>query len=465
MMISYFHIVFDALTRIYPTAGAAMRSLAGRQIVALVAASAAAAIPLQASANCTKVSANIYADNVSGSSGGLPAVVTLNKSEFQPDGTLMASGIGSFLRLGFRPYQPEEILFRCNAADEGKLFEFYSTNGDNPVAGKEEDGNKFGLPGAYRTPFNGMLLRVTHVRTGEAFSRYWKSRPMTGLDRDTTNPDVARRQDILVKAKDFSDVKTELLRASNNYGTTVTGLYRMAEPVAYIAFKGPGLASDGLKVGADHAAGNWQGWPGEWPGVVSLYNRVSVQRVATCSVTTVTPNVVFPTITVAQLNQGVDRRVPFDIRFACDTTTIAGAFQQPFVSGTGKDQTAMGVLVPDANYQSAVAEGQLTSAGGVSFLLSTGYGTDPSIATGVGIALSGDRGEPMNFLSNQLVTGGNKAAGWYPVLDGASRAGAKDADGNVPYLKTLVATLKKLPGKTVTPGKVRAQAQVIIRVQ
>src|SRR5258706_1967486 len=182
MMISYFHIVFDALARICPAAVAAMRSRSGRWILALTVASAAVVIPLQASANCTRVSNKVKALDQSGASGGLPAVVNINRSEFQPDGTLMASGIGPFVTLGNGQYTSDEVLFRCDPGDADRLFEFYSTNGDDEFGGREEDGKNFGLPGAYRTRFKGMLLRVTNVKTGRYFMRNWQSRPLTGLD-------------------------------------------------------------------------------------------------------------------------------------------------------------------------------------------------------------------------------------------------------------------------------------------
>jgi type 1 fimbria pilin len=459
MMIPYFDIVFDALARIRPAAAAAMRSRRGRWTLALTVASATAAIPLEGSAACRRISSNIYASDDSGSSGGLPAVVNINRTAFQPDGTLLGSGIGSFLQMGYRgSYGPQDVLFRCQAADDGKLFEFYSTNGDNDWGGKTEADPKFGLQGAYYTWAKGMLIRVTNVKTGQYFSRYWKSRPMTGLDRDTNG-------DILVKAKDFSDVQVELLRADFKGANDDVGTYAYSQPAAYIAFKGPGLPTEGLRDGADHAAGNWHGFPDYWPGTVNLYNRLFIRRAATCSVTTVTPYVTFPTVTVARLNQGVQSTVPFNINFECQEGTPYGGVKTALVSGTGANQTAMGVLVAGANYRSAVAEGLSTSGGGVTFLLSDGYGVDPSMATGVGIALSSSSGTPMNFLSTDTVTGGGNVAGWYPVKDGAYTTWTGGYLGTVGYSKTLNATLKKLPGKRVTPGKVRATAQVVIRVQ
>jgi type 1 fimbria pilin len=123
----------------------------------------------------------------------------------------------------------------------------------------------------------------------------------------------------------------------------------------------------------------------------------------------------------------------------------------------------MGILVNPGNAATAASLG-LTSGSGVTYLVSDNYGTDPSVATGVGIQISRTNGTPLNLLSSLSgsVLGGN-AAGWYPLLDDAVGGGV--VSGVTTYNKTLNATLKALPGKTVTAGKVSATAQVIIQVQ
>ncbi|VFS46115.1 fimbrial protein [Budvicia aquatica] len=100
----------------------------------------------------------------------------------------------------------------------------------------------------------------------------------------------------------------------------------------------------------------------------------------------------------------------------------------------------------------------------MSYLLSDGYGTDPLVASGVGIQISRPNGTVLNLLStlSGSVLGGNNA-GWYPVLDDATPGAV--VSGVTTYTKTVNATLKALPGKTVTAGKVTATAQVIIQVQ
>ncbi|WP_271311537.1 fimbrial protein [Yersinia intermedia] len=395
------------------------------------------------------------ATDPSGSVGTLPTTVNVNNSTFQPNGTLLASGTVNFLQSGAQPYSAEQILFRCTASEAGNLYEYYATNGDSVYAGNVDAGAANGLPGAYQTIIDGVALRATNLVTGELYSRYWKARPLTSLDTDSQGW-------ILVKAKNFSNTKIDLFRLSNSTGSTTVGLVNWTQPATYIAFRG-GTLSSGLTVG-DDSNSIFYGWYNMWPGAVNLHNNLTVRRTASCSVTNVTPTVIFPIITVTELKAGVTRQRPITIQFACQTGAPANAGVTAFGSGVAINQTAMGIRVNPANAAAAVSAGLGTTGSGVSYLLSDGYGTNSTVASGVGIQISRTNGSALNLLStlSGSVLGGN-AAGWYPVLDDAT-AGAV-VSGMTTYTKTLNATLKALPGKTVTAGKVSATAQVIIQVQ
>ncbi|WP_227659917.1 fimbrial protein [Budvicia aquatica] len=396
------------------------------------------------------------ATDPAGSVGNLPTVVNINNSTFQPNGTLMASGTVNFLTSGAQAYSADQILFRCTASEAGKLYEYYATNGDSIYAGNVDVGAASGLPFTYQTYANGMALRATNLATGEYYSRYWKARLLTNLDTDSQGW-------ILVKAKNFSDTKVELFRLSSAAGSwTGTGMLSWTQPATYIAFRG-GSLSNGLTVGADSNS-IYYGWYNMWPGAVNLHNRITIRRSATCSVTNVTPTVRFPIITVAELRAGVSRQMPITIQFNCQTGTPANTGVTALASGVGVNQTSMGILVNPANAAAAVSAGLGTTGSGVSYLLSDGYGTDPLVASGVGIQISRPNGTVLNLLStlSGSVLGGNNA-GWYPVLDDATPGAV--VSGVTTYTKTVNATLKALPGKTVTAGKVTATAQVIIQVQ
>jgi hypothetical protein len=397
------------------------------------------------------------AHDVDGSTGTLPTTANINNSTFQPDGTLLASGIVNFLQSGAVTYNPDQILFRCTASEAGKMREFYSTNGDSTWAGMKDVGSAYGLPETYQTYANGMALRATNLTTGEYYSRYWKARTLTNLDTDSQGW-------FLIKAKDFSNTKVELFRLTSSSGPlTTSGILYWSQPNTYIAFKG-GTLSPNIEVGLD-ARVYYSGFPDHWPGAVNLHNRIYIRRSATCSVTNVTPTVIFPSITVGELKAGATRQMPITIQFGCQTGSPANSgLTTTMASGTGEKQTAMGILVNPANAAAAVSVGFGTTGSGISYLLSDGYGTDPNVASGVGIQISRTSGEVLNLLStlSGSVLGGNNA-GWYPVLDDATAGSV--VNGVTTYTKNLNATLRALPGKTITAGKVSATAQVIIQVQ
>lgn len=396
------------------------------------------------------------ATDSSGSKGTLPTVVNINNSTFQPDGSIISVGIQSFLNSGSSTYTSDQILFRCSADESGKLYEYYATNGDSTYAGMNEVGSSAGITGAYQTYATGMAIRATNLSTGEYYSRYWKARSLTNLDTDSLGW-------ILVKAKNFSNTKIELFRLSASLGGwSGTGIYPFSQPSTYIAFQGGGISS-GLTVGGDSLSQS-SGWYVYWPGAVNLYNALYIRRSATCSVTNVTPTVIFPVITVAELNSGVTRKMPFSIQFSCQTGAPASNNVAAFANGIAENQTAMGILANSANASTAIVQGFGTAGGGVSYLLSDGYGTDSTVASGVGIQISRSSGSVLNLLSTLSgpVLGGN-GAGWYSVLDDATANAA--ANGVTSYTKTLYATLTALPGKTVTAGKFKATAQIIIQVQ
>lgn len=391
-----------------------------------------------------------------GSIGSLPTVVNINNSAFQPDGTLIGTGIAPLT--GAQSYNPDQILFRCQASDANNLYEYYATNGDSTYAGRTEVGTPYGIPNAYQSYVPGMAIRVTNTLTGEYFSRYWKARQLTDLDKDSQGW-------ILVKAKNFSDAKIELFRLSaspGGWGATATGVYPSSQPSAYIAFKGGGISS-ALSVGADSGT-VYDGWYASWPGAVNMYNRLYIRRSASCMVNNVTPVVMFPLMTVGQLKSGVTSQKPISISFSCQTGSPANSGLTPVASGVSANQTAMGILVNAANAATAQSLGLATSGGGITYLVSDNYGTDPAVAQGVGIQISRANGVVMNLLGSLSgsVLGGS-AAGWYPVLDDATAG--KAVSGVTTYNKTLYATLKAIPGAKVTTGKVSASAQVIIQVQ
>ncbi|NBF06707.1 fimbrial protein [Pseudomonas sp. Fl5BN2] len=388
----------------------------------------------------------VYSCDTCNGSLGLPNVINVTSAEFQPPGTLLASGIATFMEYGNTAADnPEMVFYRCAAQDAGQLFEMYSTNGDNTWSGHQnyEYGTSIGVTAGYATRWKDVISRITNLETGEPFTNIWKARSLTGLDVDS-------RGFLLVKAKNLSRVRTELYRVAvpNGTGVTTLGVYSYTQPNAYIAFTGPGIS--GPIAGTNHL-NNWPGWPDYWPGTIGLYGKVSIRRSATCSVNNVTPVVTFSTISIPELNAGSSRKLPFDIEFKCEATAV---------SGVATNATAMGILVSAGSLAAAERLG-LVSGGGASYLLSDRYGS-AGIASGVGIRIQ--RNNQNVKLLTSLNTGSNNSGGWYPAQGPASVL--LDTQGGIRrYRETFSATLEKLAGQTVTAGRIEATAQVIIRVQ
>ncbi|PHZ30747.1 fimbrial protein [Yersinia mollaretii] len=386
-------------------------------------------------------------DNNNGSLG-LPGIVDLStNANFQPDGTLLAAATSNFTTFALNTgYDPERVLFRCAAADVDQLFEMYATNGDNDYSGKYEDGAIAGnVPSGFATLVSNVVIRLTNLSTGEYYSRLWKGRRLTDLDKDSTGR-------ILVKAKNFSNLYTELFRIDYvRPGTYNLASYTYAytQPNAYIAFKGPGI--NGPVEGTDSLS-NWPGWYGTWPASIGLYNYVTFRRTTICAVTNFTPTVVLPRISVAELNTGHTSSADFNVDFQCQTGVNSGV-----TTGT----VAMGFLVPAANVAKAQALGLMNGSGGISHLVSDNYGA-PGMASGVGIRIYRNN-NPIYLLSKNVTQTGNNG-GWYGIFQGAQQQTGSVTGGNS-YTENFRAELSKISGQTVTAGAVNAHAQVVIRVQ
>ncbi|MEQ5205566.1 fimbrial protein [Proteus vulgaris] len=398
----------------------------------------------------------------SGSMGTTPKVINVNNDQFQPPGTLVASGFVSMLDAGYETYDPEQILFRCTADEEGKLREFYSTNGDYAYGGNKLVNPALGLNETYISLARGLGIRIKNTITGEYYSRYWKSRPLTNLDRDSQNW-------ILVKAKDFSNMEVELFKI--NYERTgdmppaqsSSGLITFVnQPAGYIAFQSSNY-SYLLKDGSDHAS-NYHGFYAYWPASVNMSRRIYIRNAATCFVRNVTPYVSFPLVTVNELASGKKVTLPIDINFYCQIASPANDGVGNMLTGTGTGQTAMGFLPRPANVNKAIELGLTVPNGGaITHLVTDGYGTNNNMAKGVGVRIYRPNGMPLNLLSTLASEGQGEAYGWYSVLEDAQSLSYNN--GVSELTKTLYASLEALPREQITMGKFSATLQVIIQVQ
>ncbi|HZS79855.1 MAG TPA: fimbrial protein, partial [Herbaspirillum sp.] len=294
----------------------------------------------------------------------------------------------------------ETVLWRCDLADKDQLYEVFSTNGDDQFGGFHQIGLHDGMPGYYQTFFSYAAIKITHVRSGKVFSRYWQYEKLTNYDVEGNK--------ILIRAKHLSPVQAELARVStrkllgghswcgnrmaDERGGSPPYIYNCGaktQPNAYITFSGPGYPAD--REGSDHAT-HHRFWPQN--GVAfGMRNAAWVSYEPTCIVRNTTPEVTFWPITVQEFQWGEKREVDFSIQLECDHNVN---------SGTGQNQIAMGIQVSEEAYIKAMELGLVSSMGGVTHLLSNNYGVDPAIATGVGIRIrDAGSGQPMNFLGWQ----------------------------------------------------------------
>lgn len=384
---------------------------------------------------------------------GLPAVININSgSNFQPSGTLLASAVGNFLTAATnKAYSSNQILFRCDLADAGSLYEMYATNGDNAYTGKYATSE---VDGAYYDVARNVAVRLTNLSTGEYYSRYWKERQLTS---DSWYQDSSY---IYIPASAFSNVLYEMYKIdSTSYYVNASNYYKDAysQPRGYIAFKGPGLSSNSITAGADSATvypGFYSMWPGEW----NTYNTVTYVRGALCQVQDYPAVVLLPKVSAGTLQAGGSSQAPFSVSIECES----GAISSTSASTTSKANVAMGFLVNQPVAVSAAQSlGLVTSGGGLTWLLDSQYGNS-GVASGVGIKILNSSGAELNLLPDRSVTGTGNTRGWYAYQDLTSLTSSGAVNT---YTGDFTASLEAISGQTVTPGTVNAQLQVVVSFQ
>lgn len=391
---------------------------------------------------------------------GLPGIITISgNSSFQPSGTLLGSSTASFLTSGHKEtYLANQILFRCDAtAVNAGLYEFYATNGDENYSGKNAASE---VDGSYFTYVKNVAIRLTNIKTGEYYSRYWKSRQLTADDWYSDGTYT------YIPASAFSDVFVELFKVDGSYGTPNNSSFYTynwwstgsAQPAGYVAFQGGSLSS-GLYNGADHAS-NYSGWYAYWPAGFGLTNYVTFVRGATCMVKNFPSVVLLPTISVSDLNAGNTSRAGFSISLECES----GAVSSTSSSTSSSANVAMGFMVNQANAVSkARSLGLVTTGGGLTWLLDTNYGNGTGEASGVGIQILNSNGSALNLLPAKSSFGAGNSYGWYGFKDLLSFTGT--GSGTDIYMGDFTAELGAITGQTVTAGSVNAQLQVVVSFQ
>ncbi|MCE9785216.1 fimbrial protein [Shewanella algae] len=387
---------------------------------------------------------------------GLLNVIGITNTYSQPIGTLIAKSPSTpmFQYGQTGGFNPEQVLYRCDAEDEGKLFESYATNSDNYLSGRSLV-TELGVPShTYMLNSPDLGFRIWNDTTQEYVTRNWRYRPLTNLDRDDKNK-------ILVKAKNFSSMSVELIRISfpaitdgpyqpqSYYGAD----YSYNQPLGYTTFVGPGVP--GCNEGQLGTC--YTGFHSSWPGNISITNNLMIRRTQLCIFKNVTPYITFPPITTAALRRGEKVKAQFTLDYSCGKGVLIG--------GTTPNMNAIGFKISSEAHQAAINEGLIVGGGmtGVKKLLSRGYGIDPNVAVGVGIEIESENGHKMNWLTdeNTIVYSFNDHNGWHPLRGTPSPGGLLEDQ----YTESFNVYLSANGGPIApSPGKVYATAEVFIRV-
>ncbi|WP_420854363.1 fimbrial protein [Rosenbergiella australiborealis] len=395
--------------------------------------------------------------------------VNIFDTYFSPVGTLLASVVVPPTNYTYGGATANSVLWTCDATDLSSIYFMVATNGDDRVGGFYEIGATDGLANVYATYF--AYVGIKQTMSGVVLSRNWQKVPVATYTTSGTK--------IQIRLQDIPPLQAELYRVSNLpgtgalssycgnnnnsgsgivYGSTSGEAYNCTQPNAYIQLVGPGLTSDALNSDSATSYAFWgvdNGFGYGMRSVNRLYNT------PTCVARSATPIVVFPTLSINDLNNGQNATANFNVTIECSNSVA---------SGTTNAQTAIGFQVSSGAYSAASNLGLVNASNGVSTLLSDNYADTTTAAQGVGITIAytaapsvaltllGPTADPLN--TSYMGT----SAGWYPVLDNAVSQGSSKS-GYTNYAYNFTATLKKLSGQTVTAGKVHSTLTIMVKVQ
>lgn len=396
--------------------------------------------------------------------------INLTDTYLQPVGTLLASVVVTPINYTTNGAKASSVLWTCDATDLPNIYFLVATNGDDRVGGYYDLGQTDGIPGAYATWLGYTGLKLT--MSGVTLTRYWQKLPVTTY--------ATSGNKIQIRLQDVPPLLAELYRIStlpgtsagssycgnnNNNGSGIglaspTGRnYTCIQPNAYIQLSGSNTSIPfGHDAVGEDSNTRYNFWSANNGFGYGMRIANTLYQTATCVARNATPVATFPTVSAPQLMAGGSVDASFTVQVECSNSST---------SGIETNQTSIGFQVSSGAFSAAQALGLVNASGGVSMLVSDNYGI-ANMATGVGITLQNSLGTPMIFVGQpgtvSLTTPGGNAAGWYPVLAGASPTGSVTS-GYTQYQQIYTATLKQIPGQTVTPGKVYATAYVLVKMQ
>lgn len=390
--------------------------------------------------------------------------ISLYDSYFVPVGSLVASTVVPPTNYTYGGASAASVLWECDATDLPNIYFLVATNGDHWLGGNNDIGAADGLSDVYATYFAYIGLKQT--MSGINLTRYWKKVPI--------NTYATSGKKIQIRLQDIPPLQAELYRVSQlptagggptyacpaySLGNKNGSTYNCNQPNSYIQLVAPGLVHD--EVGQDSNT-NYIFWGVDNGFGYGMREGSSLYTTPTCVARSATPLVLLPAISVTELNAGRTSTASFNVSVECSDSVK---------SGISNAQAALGFQVSSGAYNAAKTLGLVNSNDGVSLLLSDNY-NDANMAKGVGISIAytNNTAMPLTLIGqsinsdplNKIYMGNN--AGWYPVLDNAVPVGSSNS-GYTHYNYDFTATLKKIQGQSVTTGKIRATATVLVRIQ
>lgn len=393
--------------------------------------------------------------------------VNLSDTHLVPVGSLLASTVVPSTNYVYGGATGDTVLWECAKDDINHIFFLVATNGDDRVGGYHDIGSVDGLTGVFATWFAYVGLKQTMA--GVILNRYWQKLPITTFATTDSGK-------IQIRLKDIPPLQAELYRISakpdkglNNYcglgdsglgfATTTGTSYTCDQPNSYIQLSGDSTAVVPFAhdLPGEDSATHFDFWGVDNGFGYGMRTGSSLYSTPSCVARSADPLVILPPVSVNDLNNGLTSSARFSVQVECSDSAQ---------SGVGDAQTAMGFQVSEGAFSAAKRLGLVNASGGVSALVSDNYFADGA-AKGVGITLAHGSAPdvPLTLLGQPAANAGGAAAGWYPVLQGATKAGSA-LSGYGSYTYSLIATLKKLGDEEkVTAGRVKATAYVVVKMQ
>lgn len=363
------------------------------------------------------------------------------------------------------------VLWTCDEADLPHIYFLVATNGDEPFGGHVETGASDGLSGVYATWWQYIGLKQSMA--GVTLSRYWQKINIENYQKADGK--------IQIRLMDIPPLEATLYKISSlpsftrgtlcNRNMIVSGSYKSGklstigtascnQPSAYIQLAGNNnvnIVPHHDQIGEDSNI-NFAFWGANNGFAYGLNTSTNsnLSQVQTCVARTATPTVLFQAIPAQQINNGSTAEANFNVEVECSNAAK---------SGVATDHTAIGFQPSNAAYVNAQKLGLINSNGSVQYLVSDQY-QQSTYAKGVGIQLENSTtGTKMHFLNQYAISGGGQSAGWYPVLEGDPSPIGSNQSGYRSYVQQYKAILKKIPYLDVKPGKVKATATVVVKIQ